>query len=79
MKKTLLASILISSGTGAIAQSSVTIYGIVDANLQYASQNGVDATRLLGNGGHQNSRLGFRGIEDLGGGLSAGFHPRDGQ
>jgi predicted porin len=73
MKKTLLATILISSGTGAIAQSSVTIYGIVDATLQYASQDDVHVTRLLGNGGHQNSRLGFRGIEDLGGGLSAGF------
>ena len=74
MKKTLLASILISSGAGAIAQSSVTIFGIIDTNLQYAKQNGVDATRLLGNGGLQASRIGFRGIEDLGGGLSAGFH-----
>ena len=74
MKKTLLASILISCGTGAIAQSSVTIFGIIDTNLQYANQNDVDATRLMGNGGLQASRIGFRGIEDLGGGLSAGFH-----
>ena len=36
MKKTLLASILISCGTGAIAQSSVTLFGIVDATLQYS-------------------------------------------
>ena len=74
MKKTLLASILISCGTGAIAQSSVTIFGIIDTNLQYANQNDVDVTRLMGNGGLQASRIGFRGIEDLGGGLSAGFH-----
>jgi predicted porin len=73
MKKTLLASVLISSGTGAIAQSSVTLYGIVDATVQYASQDDVHVTRLLGNGGQQSSRLGFRGVEDLGGGLSAGF------
>jgi predicted porin len=74
MKKILLACILISSGTGAIAQSSVTLFGIVDATLQYASQNDVHVTRLNGNGGLQSSRIGFRGIEDLGGGLSAGFH-----
>src|SRR6476660_5811329 len=74
MKKILLACILVSSGAGAIAQSSVTLFGIIDTTLQYAKQNDVSVTRLNGNGGLQSSRIGFRGIEDLGGGLSAGFH-----
>jgi predicted porin len=73
MKKTLLASVLVSCASATMAQSSVTIFGVVDTTLQQASQNGVRATRLLGIGGNQFSRLGFRGTEDLGGGLSAGF------
>ncbi|MDM0120743.1 porin [Variovorax arabinosiphilus] len=56
-----------------MAQSSVTLFGVVDATVQHASQAGASANRLLGAGGNQFSRLGFRGTEDLGGGLAAGF------
>src|ERR1700749_595687 len=56
-----------------MAQSSLAVFGVVDVTLQRASQGGVHVWRLNGNGGNQFSRLGFRGIEDLGGGLSAGF------
>lgn len=53
------------------AQSSVTIYGLVDAALEH-SRTGVSLTRLVP-GGSMGSRLGFRGVEDLGGGLGAVF------
>ncbi|RZA25036.1 MAG: porin, partial [Lysobacteraceae bacterium] len=61
----------------ASAQTSVTVYGIIDAAVEHytnADAAGKDMTRLpsLG-GGMFPSRLGFRGNEDLGGGLKAVF------
>lgn len=73
MKKSMLASAMALLSTGAFAQSSVTIFGVIDTTVQRASQAGVQATRVLGVGGNQFSRIGFRGVEDLGGGLSVGF------
>ena len=55
----------------ASAQSSVTLYGRVDVGLQHVD-NGV-ATMRVDSGTYTSSRLGFRGTEDLGGGLSALF------
>ena len=65
------------SGTAG-AQSSVTIYGIVDAGVEYqrtsAGTTGPAKTsQQLVNGTYSASRLGFRGTEDLGGGLRAFF------
>lgn len=54
-----------------LAQSSVTIYGVLDLYLQNAK--GDARTSSLQSGGLQGSRLGFRGTEDLGGGTSAVF------
>lgn len=73
MKKTLVAAAIVTATGGAFAQSSVTLFGVVDTTVQHASQGGASVTRLNGNGGNQFSRIGFRGVEDLGGGLSAGF------
>lgn len=56
----------------AYAQSSVTLFGIVDAGLQIGRGSVADRTQL-GNSGYNSSRLGFRGAEDLGGGMSASF------
>ncbi len=56
----------------AFAQSSVTIFGVVDLNARYI-KNGDVKTKQLGFDGLSASRLGFRGIEDLGGGLKAGL------
>ena len=58
------------------AQTSVTVYGIVDAAV--AHTNNVDAagnsvTKVSSLSGSLPSRIGFRGSEDLGGGLSAIF------
>ncbi len=69
MKKSLLAlAVLGAFAATASAQSSVTIYGIVDANL--GKDIGSKDKRMFQGAG---SRLGFRGTEDLGGGLSAYF------
>lgn len=73
MKKTFIATVLCTTAGLAAAQSSVTIFGVIDTTLQRASQGGVSVSRINGNGGNQFSRFGLRGTEDLGDGLSAGF------
>jgi predicted porin len=72
-----LAMLAISAATGlcaqgAHAQSNVTIYGLVDAAVEYSSQGSGSLIRMQP-GSYQGSRLGFRGNEDLGGGSSAFF------
>lgn len=65
---------LMLSACAASAQSSVTIYGIVDAAFERATNGaGVGVSRLVSGQG-STSRLGFRGTEDLGGGLRAIFN-----
>ncbi|PUA19516.1 porin [Glaciimonas sp. PCH181] len=67
----------------AAAQSNITIYGIIDASISRES-NGAGAVTKMEPGVFNGSRLGFKGSEDLGGGLSAtfflenGFNPDDG-
>jgi predicted porin len=74
MKKSLLALAVLGAYAGvASAQSSVTLYGTVDLNGRYVKNDGVDKRWSLGRDGINSSQLGFRGIEDLGGGLKAGF------
>lgn len=55
------------------AQSSVTLYGIVDAGVGYFSNIGGKHEYEFTNSVIQANRLGFRGVEDLGGGTSAIF------
>ena len=82
--KTLTALALLAAGCGAQAQSSVTIYGILDASVRYS--DGLDAayagsagsTTMVNSGVNTTSRLGFRGSEDLGGGLAAIFNLESG-
>ncbi len=73
MKKSLIALAVLAASGVAMAQSSVTMYGVVDLSL--AKSNGVSA-QMSGNGIMNNgsSRLGVRGVEDLGGGLKASFN-----
>jgi predicted porin len=72
MKKSLLALAALGAFAGAAqAQSSVTLWGVVDLNGTYINNN--DSTYSLGQDGMASSRLGFRGVEDLGGGLKASF------
>lgn len=73
MKKSLIALAVMAAAGAASAQSSVTLFGIVDANVaRYSVKGGTHAT-VLTNSGYNSSRLGFRGTEDLGGGMSASF------
>jgi predicted porin len=72
MKKSLVALAVLAAAGAASAQSSVTLFGIVDATLAIGRGELSDRTRLQ-NSGYNSSRLGFRGTEDLGGGLSASF------
>jgi predicted porin len=72
MKKSSLAVALLAV-TGAVsAQSSLTIFGVVDADITYGRGSIANRT-ALSNSGNASSRLGFRGTEDLGGGVSASF------
>ena len=80
MKKSLLALAVLGAFAGAAsAQSSVTIYGSLDlavtkGNGGTAANNGANGTSKAWIEKQSNaSRLGFRGNEDLGGGLSAQF------
>ncbi|MDP3708620.1 MAG: porin [Polaromonas sp.] len=69
---TVAALLALAAGT-ASAQSSVTLFGVVDANLRNVDNSGVGSNTSMTSGGLNSSRFGFRGVEDLGGGLKAGF------
>lgn len=74
MKKTLISvAVLGAMSSAAFAQSNVTIYGIVDAGI-VSEHGGKDGgVNKVSSGVANASRIGFRGTEDLGGGLSAIF------
>jgi len=72
MKKTLIALAAVAATGAAFAQSSVTLFGIVDLNVRNVKQGGESLTSMSQDG-IASSRLGFRGVEDLGGGMKAGF------
>ena len=76
MKKSLIALAVLGFAGAAMAQSSVTLYGVADAGLGKTKSAGesrvnMHSANTMNNG---NSRLGVRGVEDLGGGLKAGFN-----
>lgn len=80
MKKNLRAlaalAALACTAASSYAQSSVTLYGIIDAGVDYtnhASAAQGSITRVT-SGGQNTSRFGFRGTEDLGGGFKALFN-----
>jgi len=74
MKKSLLALAALGAFAGvAHAQSSVTLYGIVDVGLNVNTNSGGQHLYNMSSGVLQGSRFGLRGTEDLGGGLKAIF------
>lgn len=93
MKTSIAAAALLCCSAAATAQSSVTLFGVLDAGVSYYTTKssfynnsgqpvaqpqtppaGVRRSQtVLSNSGTSNSRLGFRGVEDLGGGWAAGF------
>jgi predicted porin len=74
MKKLLIAVAVLGAYSGcAVAQSNVTIYGLVDAGIVSERGGANGSVTKVSSGVSAASRLGFRGTEDLGGGLSASF------
>ncbi|MDM0019333.1 porin [Variovorax saccharolyticus] len=80
MRRPLIALTVLAAG-GAAAQSSITVFGVVDATVSGYSNKaetplGIAVTTsstVQNSGGYASSRLGFRGTEDLGGGAAASF------
>ena len=71
MKKSLIALAALAA-TGAFAQSSVQIDGVMDAGYQSIDYKGTKVNGFNGNGS-TTSQINFRGVSDLGGGLKADF------
>ncbi len=76
MKKTLIALAAVAATGAAFAQSTVTLYGVFDTGFQSNKLTAGDTTvkQTAGvQGGMSGNRIGFKGTEDLGGGLKANF------
>jgi predicted porin len=75
---------LLGAAGAAQAQSSVTLYGVLDDSIQYVSNVGGHSLWNMAAGNLQGNRWGLKGSEDLGGGLKAifqlenGFNPNSG-
>ncbi|WP_354682244.1 porin [Cupriavidus necator] len=79
MKKQLFAVSLLSAiAAPAFAQSSVTLYGVLDEGLNYTNNVGGDRVFELASGFPHGSRWGIKGTEDLGGGVKALFQLESG-
>src|SRR4051812_3948147 len=72
MKKTLIALAALATAGVASAQSSVTLFGVVDLSYENV-HTAAGRVSGLAPSANSSSRLGFRGVEDLGGGMSASF------
>lgn len=76
MKKSLIALAVLAASGAAMAQSSVTLYGIADVwvgNVSVDDGTTDTSTTKMISGGVSTSRWGMKGSEDLGGGLKANF------
>lgn len=79
MKKSLLALAVFGAFAGAAsAQTNVSIYGIVDAGIARETGGAAGSVWKLATGVQSGNRIGFKGTEDLGGGLKANFQLENG-
>ena len=69
LSRLMLAAVAVCGTSAVMAQSSVTIYGRVNTTVEHQKLGDNKATGVANN----NSRIGFKGVEDLGNGLKAGF------
>ena len=71
----LAAALALGAGTACAqaSSSSVTLFGLIDTNVSHLRSSGNGNLNIVGSDGNLSSRIGFRGTEDLGGGLKAGF------
>ena len=60
-------------GANVCAQSNVTIYGVADAAMVYTNNQGGNSNTYMRSGNLSASKIGFQGVEDLGGDLKALF------
>jgi predicted porin len=72
MKKLVLATLL-AAATGLASAQTVSVYGVLDVNMSSSKTDGAGANTAMSENSLTTSRLGFRGTEDLGGGLKAEF------
>ena len=78
LKATVIAVAAFAASSAAMAQSSVTLYGMLDAGISYTSNvNGHSEVALVG-GASGSNKWGLQGQEDLGGGLKAVFKLENG-
>lgn len=68
-KHAIVAALAAVAGGSAVAQSNVEIYGRMNMTIERQKAGGQSSSAMVNNA----SRIGFRGVEDLGGGLKAGF------
>ncbi|WP_165794876.1 porin [Solimicrobium silvestre] len=73
MKKSVFATALLGTFGLASAQSTMTIYGILDAGISADNSSAAGSVAKLESGMESGSRFGFKGTEDLGNGLKALF------
>ncbi|MFL9964888.1 porin [Paraburkholderia sediminicola] len=84
MKKRMWMAALSAAGAASVvpglahAQSSVTLYGIIDTGINYVSNAGGQHQYAMSSGYNSGSRFGFRGTEDLGDGLKTVFDLENG-
>jgi predicted porin len=69
---------LVAGGIDLAAAQGVTVYGIADGGLGYSRQDGSPSDVFVDSGRSDDSRIGIRGSEALGGGLRAGFELESG-
>ncbi|MGK5079990.1 porin [Janthinobacterium sp. HLX7-2] len=77
MKNTCMRAVALAAasliGANVCAQSNVTIYGVADTAMVYASNQGGNSNTYMRSGNLSASKIGFQGVEDLGGDLKALF------
>ncbi|WP_025099878.1 porin [Burkholderia sp. A1] len=75
----LIATSIAAYATGARAQSSVTLYGIVDTGIAYIHNSGGQGSQWrLSSSNLSGNQWGVKGVEDLGGGITANFQLENG-
>jgi len=73
MKSQIFVLFGVTAALASHAQSNVSVFGSIDLNVTYAKAGNRHVTGMDQGGYLLPSRIGFRGTEDLGGGLAAGF------
>lgn len=73
MKHKIIAAVVAAGISLPVMAQQVTVYGVIDQAVRNTNPNGASSQTSIVSGSYATSRLGFRGTEDLGGGISASF------